>query len=89
MLYKDKTELILNAFYKVYYKLGYGFLEKVYENSLRNELLKNGFEVKCQYPIDVYYDGDRVGEYYADLVVDDCIIIENKAAETLKLEHEY
>lgn len=89
MLYKNKTELILNAFYKVYNKLGYGFLEKVYENSLRNELLKNGFEVKCQYPIDVFYDGDRVGEYYADLVVDNCIIIENKAAECLKVEHEY
>ena len=48
MLYKDKTESILYASYKVYNKLGYGFLEKVFENSLRNELLKNGFVVKCQ-----------------------------------------
>lgn len=89
MLYKDKTDYILNAFYKVYNKLGYGFLEKVYENALMIELKNVGLEVKCQYPIDVYYDDVRVGEYYADLVIDDCIIIENKAAEFLKMEHEY
>ena len=89
MLYKDKTESILNAFYKVYNKLGYGFLEKVYENALMVELLKIDFNVKCQYPINVFYEGTKVGEYYADLIIDDCIIIENKATEALREEHEY
>lgn len=89
MLYKDKTESILNAFYKVYNKLGYGFLEKVYENALMIELQKKGHIVKCQYPINVFYDEQKVGEYYSDLIVDDCVIIENKATEVLREEHEY
>ncbi len=89
MLYEDKTELIIKAFYKVYNSLGYGFLEKVYHNALLIELEQIGLEVKSQYPINVYYEGNQVGEYYADIIVDDCIIIENKVAETLKEEHEF
>ncbi len=89
MLYEGKTDLIIKAFYKVYNNLGYGFLEKVYHNALMIELRKSGFIVESQYPINVFYNGERVGEYYADIVVDDCIIIENKAAEGLREEHEY
>jgi GxxExxY protein len=89
MLYEDKTELIIKAFYKVYNSLGYGFLEKVYHNALLIELEEIGMEVKSQYPISVYYERNQVGEYYADIIVVECIIIENKVAETLKEEHEY
>ncbi len=89
MLYQDKTELIIKAFYKVYNSLGYGFLEKVYHNALLIELEQVGLEVKSKYPISVYYEGNQVGEYYADIIVDECIIIENKVAETLKEEHEF
>ena len=89
MLYEDKTELIIKAFYKVYNTLGYGFLEKVYHNAMLIELDENGLDVKSQYPIKVFYEGNMVGEYYADIIVDDCIIIENKVAEILKEEHEF
>jgi GxxExxY protein len=89
MLYEERTELIIQAFYKVYNTLGYGFLEKVYQNAFLFELKKTGFDVKSQFPIKVNYEGVQVGEYYADIVVDDCIIIENKATESLREEHEY
>lgn len=89
MQYEEKTDLIIKAFYNVYNKLGYGFLEKVYHNALLIELKNLGFDVKSQYPIKVYYEEFQVGEYYADIVVDDCIIIENKAMETLREEHEF
>lgn len=89
MLYQEKTDLIIKAFYKVYNNLGYGFLEKVYHNALLIELKKSGFEVYSQYPVNVYYEGEHIGEYYADILVDDCIIIENKAVEVLREEHEY
>ncbi len=89
MLYEEKTELIIKAFYKVYNTLGYGFLEKVYHNAFLLELDNSGFDLKSQFPVKVNYEGEQVGEYYADIVVDDCIIIENKAAEALREEHEY
>ena len=89
MLYEEKTNLIINAFYKVYNRLGYGFLERVYHNAFLIELRVIGFDVKSEYPIRVTYEGVEVGEYYADIIVDNCIIIENKAAEILREEHEY
>jgi len=81
MLHEDITSKIIEAFYKVYNTLGYGFLEKVYENALIIELRKMGFDVKSQHPIKVYYEGQIVGDYNADVVVNDCVIIENKTAE--------
>ena len=87
MLHSDLTEKIIKAFYIVYNKLGYGFLEKVYENALVIELKKMGFNVLQQQKIVVKYDGYRVGEYFADLVINDVIIIELKAAESLIEEH--
>ena len=89
MLYEEKTNLIINAFYKVYNRLGYGFLERVYHNAFLIELRVLGFDVKSEYPIKVTYEGIEVGEYFADIIVDNCIIIENKAAEILREEHEY
>jgi GxxExxY protein len=89
MQYEEKTNLIIKAFYKVYNHLGYGFLEKVYHNSFLIELKSLGFDVKSQHPIHVFYQEYQVGEYYADIIVDDCIIIENKACEGLREEHEF
>jgi len=88
-LHSDLTDKILSCFYDVYNRLRYGFLEKVYENALKYELEKRGFKVESQKKIEVFYDGLRVGEYYADLVVDDLVIIELKAAEELCVEHSY
>ncbi|HAB51615.1 MAG: GxxExxY protein [Ignavibacteria bacterium RIFOXYB2_FULL_35_12] len=87
-LYQDLTSQIISCFYKVYNKLGFGFLEKVYENALLIELTKNELKIGRQKPINVYYDNKLVGEYFADLIVEDKVIIELKAAETLIEEHE-
>ena len=87
MLYKDITDKIIACFYKVYTNLGYGFLEKVYENSMLHELNKNGLKVVSQFPIKVNYDGVSVGEYFADIIVEDKVIIELKANATLSPEN--
>ena len=88
MLHGDVTELIIKAFYKVYNTLGYGFLEKVYENALKIELSKLGLNVLQQKNIKVFYDENQVGDYFADLLVNDLIIVELKAAEKICEEHE-
>ena len=89
-LYKhsDLTEKILGAFYAVYSALGYGFLENVYVKGLMVELRKRGLNVQDQLPIHVYYDGQLIGEYFADLVVSELVILEIKAAKSLATEHE-
>lgn len=87
-LYQDLTSSVIACFYKVYNKLGFGFLERVYENALLIELTKNELKIGRQKPINVYYDNKLVGEYFADLIVEDKVIIELKAAETLIEEHE-
>ncbi len=84
----ELTQTIIGCAYTVHNKLGPGFLEKVYENALRIELEKQGFRVKQQEPISVVYDGQVVGEYYADLWVDERVVVELKAALTLAKEHE-
>jgi len=89
LLHEEITEIIIKSFFKVYNTLGYGFLEKVYENALAVELRKNGLEVKCQYPISVLYDNVIVGEYFADIIVNDVVVIELKATKELSKEHEY
>jgi GxxExxY protein len=86
--YSEITEKIIKAFYNVYNKLGYGFLEKVYERAMLIELAKFGLECKNQYPIKVFYDLKDVGEYFADIIVNDVVIIELKAAESICEEHE-
>ena len=86
--YKLLTEGIIKVFYKVYNTLGYGFLEKVYENSLIIELKKAGIVAIPQTAIKVLYDGDVVGEYFADILVEGKVIVEIKAARALAPEHE-
>lgn len=88
LIHKELSEKIISAFLKVYNILGYGFLEKVYENALIIELRNNGLEVVNQYPTPVYYLHKKVGDYYADLLIDDKIIVELKAVENLLKEHE-
>ena len=88
LLHKEITSAIISAFYTVYNTLGYGFLEKVYENALVLELEKRGLKVQTQYPIEVYYEGKIVGKYFADLLVSDIVIVELKAAEKLIAAHE-
>lgn len=89
-LYKhsDLTEKILGAFYAVYSALGYGFLENVYVKALIIELKSRGMDVKDELPIQVFYAGQLVGEYFADLVVNDLVILEIKATKSLATEHE-
>lgn len=86
--HSDITEVIIKCFYTVYNKLGYSFLEKVYENSLLIKLKKAGLKCSPQYPIAVYYADSKVGQYFADIMVEEKIIVETKAAEALCEEHE-
>lgn len=89
-LYKhsDLTEQIIGAFFAVYSALGYGFLEKVYVKALMIELKKRGLSARDELPIQVRYDGQLVGEYFADLIVNDLVILEIKAAKAIASEHE-
>jgi len=81
MLQEELSGKIIGVFYSVYNTLGHGFLEKVYENAMMIELRKAGLNPEQQKRIDVYYDGEIVGEYFADIVVNDLIILELKDAE--------
>ena len=86
--YKELTDRIIRIFYKVYNKLGYGFLEKVYENAMKIELEKEGISSVCQSPIKVFYEGAIVGEYCTDILVDNRVIVEIKATRHLVEENE-
>ena len=88
MKYKALTDQIIGAFYHVYNTLGYGFLEKVYEQAMIIELTKRGLHVQSQYPIRVFYKDHVVGEFFADLLVNDKVIVEVKAVRELATEHE-
>ena len=86
--HSDITEKIIKCFYKVYNALGYGFLEKVYENAMFIVLRRLGLFVQKQKQITVYYEEEKMGKYYADLIVSESVI-ELKAAESLCEEHEF
>jgi len=88
LLHKEVTDKILRAYYDVYNELGYGFLEKVYQNAMYIELKNLGFNVEAQYPIKVKFKGVNVGEFYADLLIDECVILELKASEFLVYDNE-
>lgn len=88
MKFRELTDQIIGGFFRVYNTLGYGFLEKVYENALVIELENSGLVVEAQKPIQVHYGESIVGEYFADLLVGNSVIVEIKAAKTLNLEHE-
>ena len=89
MKYQTLTSEIINAYYKVYNTLGHGFLEKVYENAFLIELRNRGLFCEKQKQIKVYYEGEQVGDYFADIVVNEKVILELKAAEGLREENEF
>ena len=88
MIHEDITDKIIKAFYKVYNDLGCGFLEKVYGNAMNIEMTDMGMRVEKEKNIQVFYKGIIVGDYFADLLVDDLVITELKVAERLREEHE-
>ena len=89
MKHEEITEKIIQAFYKVYNMLGYGFLEKIYLNALYIELIAMGLKVEKEKKILVYYLGTVVGDYQADLIVEDIIVVELKGINTLVEENEH
>lgn len=88
LLHEELTNSIIKTFYEVYNELGHGFLEKVYQNSLFLELKNKGLKVEAQKKIAVFYKRTEVGEYYADLILEDKIILELKAADYIVKEFE-
>lgn len=83
----ELSEKIIGCSYEVYNTLGYGFLEKVYENSLVVELKKRNLDVKQQEKLTIYYKDNIVGDYYADLIVENAIIIELKSTKEISNAH--
>ncbi|MCK4907245.1 MAG: GxxExxY protein [Spirochaetes bacterium] len=81
------TKEIIASYYKVYNRLGYGFLEKIYENSMIIELNKKGLKTIQQGKITVLYDNKDVGNYFTDIIVNNQIILEIKAVEYIREEH--
>ncbi len=86
--HSEITSQIIKEAYHVYNVLGYGFLESVYEKSMEIRLKKAGFSVRRQQPIKVFFEGDLVGDFDADIVVNDTVIIELKATHALHAKHE-
>lgn len=85
---QELIDIILKQFYRIYNDLGYGFLERVYQNALYFALVEQGLKCETEKPIKVYHDGHVVGDYRADLLVEDCVILELKACEELNPAHE-
>jgi GxxExxY protein len=88
MKHKELTDKIIACFFAVYNTLGYGFLESVYLRAMVIELQKMGLQVQVEYPIRVYYAGQVVGEFFADLMVEGLVVVELKAVATLTIQHE-
>ncbi len=87
LLHRELAKAVIGCFYTVYNTLGYGFLERVYENALAVELQKRGLTVRQQAPLQVFYQDTLVGEYFADIIVEDKIILELKATEAIAQKH--
>lgn len=88
MEYKEITEKVIGCAFRVYNKMGFGFLENVYEKCMQIELKKLELEFGSQKPVNVYYDDEIVGEYIADIIVNDLIIIELKSVRRIVKAHE-
>lgn len=88
MQYEKLTKKIIAAAYRVYNRMGFGFLESVYENCLLIELRKDGLRAESQKPIIVRYDNEVVGEFKADILVEDTIILELKSVRQIIQTHE-
>ena len=85
---QELNDIILTQFYRIYNDLGYGFLERVYQNALYFALIEQGLKCEAEKPIKVFHDGHVVGDYRADLLVENCVILELKACEELNTAHE-
>jgi len=88
MQYEELTGKIIGCAMKVHSTLGPGFLESIYRKALAHELRKSGLKVELQWPIEVTYDGLNVGNFFADLFVEDCVIVELKAVQNTATIHE-
>jgi GxxExxY protein len=88
LLHSDLTEKILGVYYDVYNEVGHGFLESVYANCMYLALTVAGVSVRREVPVPVYFRGQDVGQFKADLVVNGCVLIELKAVQNLDRSHE-
>ena len=88
MEFKELTHKIIGCAYTVFNKLGFGFLESVYKKAMIIELTKNNLKVEDEKSLRVYYDNNIVGEFSADLFVEDTIVVELKSVQNLVKEHE-
>jgi GxxExxY protein len=88
LLHSDLTEKILGVYYDVYNEVGHGFLESVYANCMYLALTAVGVSVRREVPVPVYFHGQDVGQFKADLVVNGCVLIELKAVQNLDRSHE-
>ena len=88
MKYKELTAKIIECAFRVHRKLGFGFLEAVYQNALMVELEKAGLEAAKQKSIQIHYDREVIGDYTADIVVEDKVILELKAIKDIHPVHE-
>ena len=86
--HKETTDIIIKSFYEVYNELGGGFLESVYENALYIVLTGYGLRVERQKDISVFFRGNIIGDFKADLIVEEKVIVELKAVRTLDTVHE-
>ncbi len=86
--HQELTQAIIQVFYDVYNELGHGFLESVYEEAMAIALTQHGVKAARQCPLPVWFRGQQVGDFRADLVVGDAVIVELKAARTLEPAHE-
>ncbi len=87
IIYKDLSFKIVGLAMHVHNTLGFGFLEKIYENSLMVLLKRDGITAKQQAPITVYFEGENVGEYFADILVENKIVLELKSGEKIVDAH--
>lgn len=87
-VHKEITEAIIGAAFEVHNVLGYGFLEKVYKNALQEELIRRGHKCSTEQLLKVKYKNVLVGEYYADLFVDESVIVELKVAKEYRTDDE-
>jgi len=88
LLHKDLTDIIISCFYEVYNDLGYGFLERVYQNALYYALIDEGLQCETEKSIKVYHNNRVVGDYRADILVENCVLLELKANEELNSANE-
>ena len=88
MEYSELTEKIIGCAYSVYNKMGFGYLESVYEKCMLIELRKAGLKIESQKSLTVFYENETVGEFIADIIVNDTIILELKSAKQIIKAHE-